>query len=80
MNPSSRADSRLRWQARLDAQRASGLTIAQFCQQHHYSLAEVAWVLGATRPLILRRGRWLQNGLAIGSQVMNEVARYCSSQ
>jgi hypothetical protein len=55
MNPSSRADSRLRWQARVDAQRASGLTIAQFCQQHHYSLAGFyQWKreLTSTHPLV----------------------------
>jgi hypothetical protein len=39
MNPSSHADSRLRWQARIDAPFASGLTTTQFCQQHHYSFA-----------------------------------------
>lgn len=39
MDRSSQSDSRLRWQARVDAQLTSGLTIAQFCQQHSYSTA-----------------------------------------
>jgi hypothetical protein len=32
-------DCRLHWQVRVDAHRASGLTIAPFCQRHHYSPA-----------------------------------------
>jgi hypothetical protein len=55
MNSSSHADPRLRWQARVDAQRASGLTIAQFCQLHHYSPASFyQWKrkLAATHSLV----------------------------
>ena len=34
MSPTVSQDSRLVWQQRIDAQKASGLSVPQFCQQH----------------------------------------------
>jgi hypothetical protein len=34
MSPTISQDSRLKWQQRIDAQKASGLSVSQFCQQH----------------------------------------------
>jgi putative transposase len=53
MSPTISQDSRLKWQQRIDAQIASGLSVSRFCQQHGCSVSSFyQWrrKLGSPRP------------------------------